>query len=269
MNLQLTRPLCFLDLETTGLNIGKDRIIEICIIKFKPDGSKEELVQRFNPEIPISLESMAVHGITNEELQNEPLFKDKAAFLIQFIDNSDFAGFNALKFDIPLLTEEFLRVGENFDVRTHHIIDVQNLFHKMEPRNLVAAYRFYCNKELENAHSALADTAATADVLFAQIDKYKETEIEDKDGMTLKPITNKVADLANFSLFHPFVDLAGHLVYNEKGEEVFNFGKHKGKTVTNVFQIEPQYYDWMMKADFPLYTKKIITGIRLRSKNWK
>lgn len=266
MNLQLTRPLCFLDLETTGLNIGKDRIIEICILKFSPNGNREELLQRFNPEIPISQEAYAVHGISNDMLKNEPLFKDKAREIFNFIDNADFAGFNALKFDIPLLTEEFLRVEVDFDVRTHHIIDVQNIFHRMEPRNLVAAYRFYCNKNLENAHSAFADTEATAEVLFAQIERYKETEVEDKDGNCTVPITDKVADLANFSLFHPFVDLAGHLVYNDRGEEIFNFGKYKGQTVSSVFQKEPQYYDWMMKADFPLYTKKIITGIRLRSK---
>lgn len=266
MNLQLTRPLCFFDLETTGLNIGKDRIVEICILKFLPNGTKEELVQRFNPEIPVSEEAFSVHGISNEMLKNEPLFKDKALEIFRFIDNADFAGFNVLKFDIPLLTEEFLRVDVDFDVRTHHIIDVQNIFHRMEPRNLVAAYRFYCDKNLENAHSALADTEATAEVLFAQIERYKTTEIEDKEGNTSIPITNKVSDLANFSLFHPFVDLAGHLVYNDKGEEIFNFGKYKGQTAVSVFQREPQYYDWMMKADFPLFTKKVITGIRLRSK---
>lgn len=264
IKLNLSRPLCFFDLETTGINIGKDKIVEICLIKVNSDGSEEILEQRINPEIPIPKYATEIHGITDEDVKDKPTFKEFAPVLIEFIGNADFAGFNALRFDVPLLAEEFLRVEMDFDLRDRRVIDVQNIFHKMEPRNLKAAYRFYCDKNLENAHSALADTQATLEILKSQLVKYEHTEIENTDGLLHRPVKNNVDALASFSQQHAFADLAGHIVYNDMGQEVFNFGKHKGKTVEEVFRIEPQYYEWMMRSEFPLYTKKIITSIRLR-----
>ena len=264
MTLNLKRSLCFLDLETTGINIGKDRIVEICLIKVIPDGSEEILEQRINPEMPIPAEVTALHRITDLDVQDKPTFKEFADTLLKFIDDSDLAGFNALRFDIPLLAEEFLRADVDFDVRMRRIVDVQNIFHKMEPRNLVAAYKFYCDKNLKNAHSALVDTQATLEILKAQIIRYKDTEIINSDGVISRPVKNNIDVLASFSQQHAAADLAGHIIYDDKGQEIFNFGKHKGKTVEEVFRIEPQYYEWMMRADFPLYTKKIITSIKLR-----
>ena len=264
ITLNLKRPLCFFDLETTGINIGKDRIVELCIIKLSPDGDEKILEQRINPEIPIPAETTSLHGIRDVDVQDKPTFKEFAPTLLRFIGNSDFAGFNALRFDVPLLVEEFLRADMDFDIRTRRIVDVQNIFHKMEPRNLSAAYKFYCNKNLENAHSALADTQATLEILRAQIVRYENTEVADSDGALSQPVKNDVDALASFSQQHAGADIAGHIIYNDKGQEIFNFGKHKGKTVEEVFRIEPQYYEWMMHADFPLYTKKIITGIRVR-----
>lgn len=263
--LNLDRPLCFFDLETTGINIGKDKIVEICLMKIFPDGSEEILAQRINPEIPIPPHVTEIHGITDADVKNEPTFKEVAPKLLQFIGDADFAGFNALRFDIPLLAEEFLRAEVDFDLRNRKVVDVQNIFHKMEPRNLKAAYKFYCNQNLENAHSAVADTRATAEILKAQIVRYEDAEIENPDGVLYKPVKNNVDALASFSQQHANVDLAGHIIYDENGREIFNFGKHKGKTVEEVFRIEPPYYEWMMRADFPLYTKKIITGIKLRN----
>jgi DNA polymerase-3 subunit epsilon len=262
--LNLKRPLCFFDLETTGINVGKDRIVEICIIKVYPDNQEEILEQRINPEMPIPPEATAIHGITDSDVRDMPLFKDVAGKLLQFIGESNMAGFNVLRFDLPLLVEEFLRAEVDFDVRSHRIIDVQNIYHKMEPRNLVAAYRFYCDKKLENAHSALADTRATLEVLKAQIAHYENVTIKNEDDIPLQPIQNDMDVLSAFSQQQQAVDLAGHIIYNNNGTEIFNFGKHKGKSVTEVLLIEPQYYDWMMRSDFPLYTKKIITGIKLR-----
>jgi len=262
--LNLKRPLCFLDLETTGINIGKDRIVEICLIKVSPDGKEEILEQRINPEMPIPPEVTALHGISDRDVQDKPTFKEFAPTLSRFVGNADLAGFNALRFDIPLLAEEFLRADVDFDVRTRRVVDVQNIFHKMEPRNLVAAYKFYCNKELENAHSALADTKATLEVLKAQLVRYENSEILNPDGVPYQPVKNNVDALASFSQQHAAADLAGHIIYDDNGKEIFNFGKHKGKTVEEIFRIEPSYYDWMMNADFPLYTKKIITSIRVR-----
>jgi DNA polymerase-3 subunit epsilon len=264
ITLNLKRPLCFFDLETTGINIGKDRIVEICVIKLSPNGNEEILEQRINPEMPIPAETTAVHGITNSDVQDKPTFKEFAHTLSRFIGNSDFAGFNALRFDIPLLVEEFLRVEVDFDVRTRRIVDVQNIFHKMEPRNLVAAYKFYCNKDLENAHSAFADTQATLEVLKAQIVRYENANFTDSDGVVSQPVKNDMDALASFSQQYLGADLAGHIIYDDNGKEIFNFGKHKGKTVEEVFRIEPQYYEWMMRSEFPLYTKKIITAIRVR-----
>ena len=261
MNLSLTRSLVFFDVETTGLNIGKDKIIELALLKINPDGSEEAKVWRINPEIPISKEAEAVHGISNVDLKNEPVFVDIADEILQFLENCDLAGYNSNKFDLPLLVEEFLRVNIDFDLKDRCCIDVQNIFHKMEPRNLSAAYRFYCQKELTDAHQALADSKATFEILKGQLAKYEGKTHEDaKTGKTFT-INNDVKTLSNFSREHRTVDFAGHIVFNENDEEVFNFGKYKGIPVKKVFDIEPPYYDWMMKAEFPLYTKKIITKI--------
>jgi len=264
ITLNLKRPLCFLDLETTGINIGKDRIVEICLIKVMPDGAEEVLEQRINPEMPIPAEVTALHGISDFDVKDKPTFKEFAPSLLKFIGNSDLAGFNVLRFDIPLLVEEFLRAEIDFDVRTRRIVDVQNIFHKMEPRNLSAAYKFYCNKEIENAHSALSDTKATLEILKSQITHYENTDYLNPDGVITQPVKNNIDALASFSQQHSGADLAGNIIYNDEGKEIFNIGKHKGKLVEEVFRVEPQYYEWMMRADFPLYTKKIITAIRLR-----
>jgi len=261
MNLLLSRPIVFFDAETTGLNIGKDKIIELAFLKIYPDGSEEESVWRINPQIPISKEAEAVHGISNADLKDKPVFSEVADEILQFLENCDMAGFNSNKFDLPLLVEEFLRIDKDFDLKDKKSIDIQNIFHKMEPRNLSAAYRFYCQKELTDAHQALADTRATYEILKNQLDKYKDKAYEDaKTGRTIQ-LENNVKILSDFSRENRSVDFAGHIVFNENDEEVFNFGKYKGVPVHKVFKIEPPYYDWMMKADFPLYTKKIITRI--------
>lgn len=267
MELNLTRPIAFFDLETTGIHIAKDRIVEISIIKINPDQSQEILTKRVNPTIPISEESTFVHGISDDDVKDEPTFSDLANELSAFIGNSDLGGYNSIKFDLPLLVEEFLRAGISFDLKNRKMIDVQNIFHKMEPRTLKAAYKFYCQKDLIDAHSAEADTLATYEVLKAQLDKYENEEYTDKEGNTSKPIVNDVSELADFSHYNKNADLVGQIVYNEQNQEVFNFGKNKGKLVETVFAREPQYYDWMMKADFPLSTKKVITSIKLRGFN--
>jgi len=261
MHLSLSRPIVFFDVETTGLNIGKDKIIELALLKINPDGSEEEKVWRINPEIPIAKEAEAVHGINNADLKNEPVFAEIADEILRFLENSDLAGYNSNKFDLPLLVEEFLRVDKEIDLRDKKCIDVQNIFHKMEPRNLSAAYRFYCQKELTDAHQALADTRATFEILKGQLAKYEgQTHEDTKTGKTTT-LENNVKILSDFSRESRTVDFAGHIIFNESDEEVFNFGKYKGVPVKKVFTIEPPYYDWMMKADFPLYTKKIISRI--------
>lgn len=267
MKLNLTKPLAIFDLETTGTNVGIDRIVEISIIKIHPDGREETLTRRVNPGIPIPPEVTAIHGISDEDVKNEPEFAALAPLINQFLANCDMGGFNSNKFDIPLLVEEFLRAEIDFDIKSRRFIDVQNIFHKMEPRTLKAAYKFYCNKDIVNAHSAEADTRATYEVLLSQLDRYVGVEYVDKDGKITTPVVNDVKVLHEFSFQNRHVDLAGHLIYNDKNQEVFNFGKYKGKPVEEVFGHEPSYYDWMMKADFPLYTKKIITSIKLRGFN--
>jgi len=261
MNLSLSRPIVFFDVETTGLNIGKDKIIELVLLKVNLDGSEEEKVWRINPEIPISKEAEAVHGISNKDLKDEPVFAEIADEILRFLVNCDLAGFNSNKFDLPLLVEEFLRVGKDLDLRDINCIDVQNIFHKMEPRNLSAAYRFYCQKELTDAHQALADTRATYEVLKGQLDRYNGKRHEDAKTGRTTTIESCVKVLSDFTRENRTVDFAGHIVFNENDEEVFNFGKYKGVPVKKVFLIEPPYYDWMMKADFPLFTKKIISRI--------
>lgn len=262
MNINLTRPLIFFDLETTGLNVGKDKIVEISLIKVMPNGEEVHRTELVNPGIPIPPECSAIHGITDNDVKDKPTFEELADDLLAFIGDGDLAGFNSNKFDVPLLVEEFLRCGKRFDLRNRYLIDVQNIFHKMEPRNLSAAYKFYCHGSLEDAHHASADTEATYEVFKAQLEKYKDVEYTDpRSKVTSIPIIGDVKALSAFTKEHNTVDLAGHIVLDKNQNAVFNFGKHKGIPVTTVFAREPAYYDWMMKADFPLYTKEIITQI--------
>ncbi len=262
MKFNLTRPLIFFDLETTGLNLGKDKIVEISMIKVMPDGSETERTEIINPGIPIPEEVASIHGIHDEDVIGKPTFSELADDLISFIGDADLAGFNSNKFDVPLLVEEFLRCGRRFDLRNRYLIDVQNIFHKMEPRNLVAAYKFYCNGDLNDAHHASADTRATYEVLKAQIEKYDGVEYTDAHTKRKSvPVKNDVKALSAFTTDRPTVDLAGHIVMDSQQRPVFNFGKYKGQPVNEVFKKEPAYYDWMMKADFPLYTKEIVTQI--------
>lgn len=261
MNIKLERPLVFFDLETTGLNISKDRIIEISLLKIMENGTEISITYKVNPEIEISEEAFAIHGISNEDLIDAPIFSEIAAEIEQFLKNCDLAGYNSNKFDIPLLMEEFLRVNIDFDLRDVRFIDVQNIFHKMEPRTLTAAHKFYCKTEMENPHQAEADTRATYNVLKGQLDAYNGVLYEDKKtGKTIE-FSNNIKMLSDFSTENRSVDFAGQIILNENDEEIFNFGKHKGKSVRDIFTKEPAYYDWMIKSDFPLYTKKVITRI--------
>jgi len=254
MQLKLKRPIVFLDLETTGVNVGTDRIVEIALLKIHPDGKKEEICMKINPTIPIPIESSLIHGIYDEHIKDAPTFKSVSKDMQTFILGADLAGYNSNKFDIPLLIEEFTRAEINMDISMIKLIDVQNIFHKLEQRTLGAAYKFYCNKTLENAHSAAADTNATFEVLLSQLEKYDVLE-------------NDVEFLSKFSTVNKNVDLAGRIVLNDKGDEVFNFGKYKGRPVRDVFKIESSYYDWMMKGDFATNTKNVITQIRLKDFN--
>ena len=253
MNLKLYKPLCIFDLETTGTNVAKDRIVEICILKVNPDASRESKTWLVNPEMLIPKESTAVHGITDEDVKNAPKFKEIAPKIMEMITGSDLGGFNSNRFDVPLLAEELLRSGIDFDLSKFKLVDAQTIFHKMEPRNLTAAYKFYCKKELENAHSAEADVLATFEVLDAQVGHYEE-------------LPNDIAALSEFSFHTKFADLAGMIHFDEEQQEIFAFGKYKGQRVKEVFQKDLGYYGWIQSADFPLYTKKILTGIQLRSK---
>ena len=256
MQLNLKNPLVFFDLETTGINIVKDRIVEISLVKVYPNGKEEVKTRRINPEMHIPEESTAIHGITDEDVKDCPTFKEIAKSLAALIEGCDLAGFNSNRFDIPLLAEEFLRVGVDVDLNKRKFVDVQTIFHKMEQRTLGAAYKFYCNKSLENAHTAEADTMATYEVLKAQLDRYPELE-------------NDVNFLSHYSSFTNNVDFAGRMVYNDKGQEMINFGKYKGRLVEDVLKNDPGYYSWMMNGDFPLNTKKILTEIKLRGFNHK
>ncbi len=266
MDLNLTRPLAFIDLETTGIKVATDRIVEICILRAQPDGSTDIKTLRINPEMMIPWESTEIHGITDEDVKDSPTFRQVAPELARFLDSCDLAGYNSNHFDIPLLVEEFLRVDVDFDLKGRRLVDIQTIFHRMEPRNLAAAYQFYCGKELINAHSAEADTIATYEILKSQLDTYKDREFKDKEGNLSTPVVNDVNALSEFSHKTNNVDLIGHIVFNSKQVEVFNFGKHKGKPVTEVFQREPSYYDWIMKSEFPRSTKKVVTLIKLREK---
>lgn len=247
MNLQLSRPIAFIDLETTGINLGTDRIVEIAIVKISPDGSKLVKRKLINPEMPIPPQSSEVHGITDDMVKDAPTFKQASNEIRQFLDNCDLAGYNSNKFDIPLLVEEFLRSGQDFRTDGRKLLDVQKVFHVMEPRTLSAAYRFYCNKELEGAHSAEVDASATWEVLEAQVEKYPQI------GNTVDSIVKAVGE-------EEIVDFARRMVYQD-GRIVFNFGKHKGKVVEEVLRMERSYYDWMMQGDFPQHTKQKLTEI--------
>lgn len=254
MELNLKKPIIFFDLETTGVNISHDRIIELSYIKVYPNGTEEEKSMRINPEMSIPAESTAIHHITDEDVADKPTFKQIAKELAKVFEGCDIAGYNSNRFDIPLLMEEFLRAGINIELSRQKFVDVQTIFHKMEQRTLSAAYKFYCNGDLENAHSANADTRATYEVLKAQLDRYPN-------------LKNDVEFLSNFSSFNKNVDLMGRIVYNEQGIEVFNFGKYKGVSVKEVFdRRDPSYYAWMMNGDFALDTKRVITKIKLANK---
>ncbi len=266
MMLNLKNPLVFFDLEATGINTSKDRIVEIAMIKIFPDGHKVEKSQRINPGIPIPLESSLVHGIYDKHIEDEPSFNQVAKLISNFLENCDLCGFNILHFDIPLLSQEFSRVGIDFDIEKRNLLDAQKIFHLMEKRNLSAAYKFYTGKELMDAHSALADTRATMAVFIGQIAKYDQKTLFNLKGEVLGVIENDMHAL-HLVLNKNMVDLAGRMILNDEGKEVFNFGKHKGKLVTEVLQKEPSFYDWMMKGDFPLDTKKKITQLRLSSFN--
>ena len=254
MKLNLKNPLIFFDLETTGVDVSKDRIVEICYIKVFPDGSEKEYTRRINPGMHIPEGASAVHGIYDDDVKDCPLFREVAREIAADFEGCDLAGFNSNRFDLPMLAEEVLRAQVDIDLTRHHAIDVQVLYHKREPRTLSAAHKFYCGCEFDNAHSALADTRATYEVLKAQLDHYDDME-------------NDVAALAKESSFTRNVDFAGRFVYDDAGREVFNFGKYKGEPVAAVLQRDPGYYGWMMNGDFPLNTKQALTRIKLREFN--
>lgn len=264
MKLFLRNPLVVLDLETTGINIATDRIVEIALLKVNPNGTEEEKVYRINPEMPIPLESSLIHGIYDDDVKDEPTFKQLAKTLAKFLEGCDLCGFNSNRFDIPLLAEEFIRADVDIDLKRHKFIDVQAIFHKMEKRTLAAAYKFYCQKDLTDAHSALADTRATYEVLKAQIEVYDGVQYEDVKGNKSTPIVNDMEKLSEFSSYDQNVDFAGRIIYDEKGVEVFNFGKNKGVPVEKVLREQPGYFGWMMDGEFPLYTKKVLTRLRLK-----
>lgn len=249
MKIDLKNPIVFFDIESTGLNISSDRIVELSALKILPNGDQELKTRRLNPTIPISPEAQAIHGISDADVKDCPTFKEVAKSLATWMKGCDFAGYNSIKFDIPMLAEEFLRAGIDFDFRKRKLVDVQVIFHKMEQRTLSAAYKFYCNKNLDNAHSAEADTVATFEILESQLDMYSTT------------LENNVDFLSKFSTRSNLLDYAGRIVLNEKEVPVFNFGKHKGKPVFEIFKNEQSYYDWMMKGDFTLDTKQVLTRL--------
>jgi DNA polymerase-3 subunit epsilon len=252
LELKLKRPIVFIDLETTGINVSSDRIVEISALKISPNGKEQWMTTLVNPEVPIPPKTTEIHGISDSDVADAPTFREIAKNLAAFLEGCDLAGYNAMKFDIPVLAEEFLRTNTDFNFRKRKYVDVQIIFYKKEQRTLEAAYRFYCNKVLENAHNASADTLATYEVLKSQLDKYDDLE-------------NDIDKLAEYSSFNNNADFAGRIIIDDNGIERFNFGKHKGRIVEEVFREEPAYYSWMMNGDFPLYTKKILTEIKLRA----
>ncbi|MDN3593410.1 3'-5' exonuclease [Zunongwangia endophytica] len=256
MELNLTKPICFFDLETTGTNLAKDRIVEIAILKVFPNGNKESRTWLVNPEMEIPQEVIEIHGISNEKVANEPTFNDLSKQIYDMIKGCDLGGYNSNRFDIPLLAEELLRADIDFDMKNMLAVDVQTIFHKKEQRTLAAAFKFYCGKDLIDAHSAAADTEATFEVLKSQLDKYDDLE-------------NDIKWLSKYSARKTFADFAGFITFNKKGQEIFSFGKYRGKLVEEVLEKEPGYFGWLQNADFPLYTKKVLTAIKLRKLNTK
>lgn len=252
MKLNLKNPLIFFDLETTGTNINTDRIVEICYLKVHPNGNEEAKTMRINPEMHIPEASSVIHGIYDEDVADCPTFKDVAKDIAKDIEGCDIAGFNSNRFDVPVLVEEFLRVGIDIDLAKRKFIDVQVIYHKLEQRTLSAAYKFYCGKNLEDAHSAEADTRATYEVLKAQLDKYPDV------------LTNDINFLSEYSSYSKNVDFAGRIIYDNNGVEIFNFGKYKGYPVSEVLHRDPGYFGWIMSGDFTLNTKNVLTKIRLR-----
>lgn len=255
MKLNLKNPIVFFDLETTGTNINTDRIVEICYLKVYPNGNEESKTMRINPEMHIPEASTAIHGITDEDVADCPTFKDVAKDIMKDIEGADLAGFNSNRFDVPVLVEEFLRAGIDIDLTRRKFVDVQIIYHKLEQRTLSAAYKFYCGKNLEDAHTAEADTRATYEVLKAQLDKYPEV------------LQNNIDFLSDYSSYSRNVDFAGRIVYDEQGVETFNFGKYKGMPVSEVLHRDPGYYGWILNGDFTLNTKNVLTKIRLRESN--
>jgi len=264
MNLDLKIPLCIFDLETTGTNPSTDRIIEIAVVKLLPGGERLYKSHLINPTIPIPPESSAIHGIRDEDVATRPTFKLVAREYAQFFEGADIAGFNVIKFDLPVLVEEFLRAEVDFDYGRKRIIDAQRIYHLMEKRTLSAAYKFYCDRELENSHSAMADTQATLEVLLAQVQRYHGQQVTDALGNKIGEITSSPDSLAALSEMN-MIDLAGRMIRDAKGQAIFNFGKHKGKAVLQVLTEEPAFYDWMMRGDFALDTKRKLTELRLSS----
>lgn len=270
MKLNLKRPVAFFDLETTGTDISKDRIVEIAIVRIMPDGTSttfpsapgRENRMLINPGMPIPIESSLVHGIYDDDVRNAPRFEEVAEKIFKFIYDCDLGGFNSNRFDIPLLAEEFLRVGIDFSVEGKNLIDVQVIYHLMEQRNLKAAYKFYCGKDLADAHEALPDILATVEVFQAMLDRYKDVEVDDGKGNFYKPVVNDMEAIHRLSERKKKADFAGHIVYNDQDQIVFNFGKYKNIPVTEVFNRDPGYFSWMMNAEFPLYTKKVLKEIR-------
>ena len=263
-SLKLKKPVAFIDLETTGVNVSRDRIVEICIAKANLDGSVEVKTKKINPTIPIPLESSLIHGIYDEDVANEPTFKQVARSMAQFLEGCDLAGFNSNRFDVPMLVEEFLRVDSDmFDVKNRKLIDAQRIFHMMEPRTLTAAYKFYCGKELEGAHGAEVDTLATLEVLCAQVEKYENVAMKNEKGEAYFPIQNDMEALHNLTSSQ-IIDFAQRMVLDKDGDAAFNFGKYAGQKVKNVLKREPQYYDWMINGQFPLDTKRRLTEIKLK-----
>ena len=256
MELNLNKPICFFDLETTGIDVAKDRIVEISILKIFPNGNKESKTWLVNPEMTIPPQVIAVHGITNEKVANEPTFSTLAPTVYNIIKDSDLGGYNSDRFDIPLLAEELLRAGIDFDMKNRVSVDVQTIFHKMEERTLSAALKFYCGKSLDNAHSAAADTMATYEILKSQLERYPE-------------LVNDMKSLSEFTTRKKLADFAGMIAFDKDDDEIFTFGKHKGVKVDKVLETEPGYFSWIQNADFPLYTKKVLTAIKLRKLNTK
>lgn len=257
MELKLNKPICFFDIEATGILVAKDRIVEISILKIYPNGNRESRTWLVNPGIPIPKEVVEVHGITDEKVAGEPGFAELAPVIFEMIKGCDLGGYNSNRFDIPLLAEEMLRAGIDFDMKNMLSVDVQTIFHKMEQRTLSAAYKFYCGKNLEDAHSAEADTQATYEVLKSQLDRYEDA------------LKNDVKWLADFSRHKDCADIAGFIAFDKSGREIFTFGKYRNKCVEEILEREPGYFGWFQNADFPLYTKKVLTAIKLRKLNTK